>query len=348
MTLKTLLLVGSMAALAGAAAPVAISPALADGYPACRCQPAKPVVKRKVVKRRPAPVKIVYVDRPVDRVVEKIVERRVEVPVDRIVEKIVERPVERVVEKPVYVDRPVDRIVEKVVERRVEVPVERVVEKIVKVPVDRPVDRIVEKVVERRVEVPVDRVVEKIVKVPVDRVVERPVYVDRVIDRPVYIERPAPMPVPVRERHHVYFEPARPLPAHDCDCDVRGHAAGAYGSSQILFDSHEVSESASYESRYSDYGYESGGRYGDASYGHESGGSHYGSNARYGVGGGWRPQGMMSMPYPDMPQGHDGHHGQLPGEAYGEGTRVISRSASSSTGPSDGHSRPRRPDRYGQ
>jgi len=334
MTLKTLLLVGSMAALAGATAPVAISPALADGYPACLCKPAKPVVKRKVVKRRPAPVKVVYVDRPVDRVVEKIVERRVEVPVDRIVEKIVERPVERIVEKPVYVDRPVDRpvdrIVEKIVERRVEVPVERVVEKIVKVPVDRPVDRIVEKVVERRVEVPVDRVVEK--------VVERPVYVDRVIDRPVYIERPMPAPLP--ELRRVYVEPVRPRPDHGCDCEVRGHDAGAYGSSQVLHDSRDVSESAVYESSQSgySYGYESRSAYGDASYGDQSGGGYYGSNVRYGVGGGWHPQGALPMPRPDRPQGHDGYRGPVPGETYVQGPRVNSRD----------HSRPRRPDRYGQ
>jgi len=314
MTLKTLLLVGSMAALAGATAPVAIRPALADGYPACLCKPAKPVVKRKVVKRRPAPVKVVYVDRPVDRVVEKIVERRVEVPVDRIVEKIVERPVERIVEKPVYVDRPVDRpvdrIVEKIVERRVEVPV------------DRPVDRIVEKVVERRVEVPVDR----------------PVYVDRVIDRPVYIERPMPAPLP--EMRRVYVAPVRPLPAHDCGCDARVHDGGAYGSSQIVYDSRDVSESAVYESSQSgySYGYESSSAYGGASYGAESGGGYYGSNARYGVGGGWHPQGALPVPGPDKSQGHDGYRGPVPGETYDQGPRVNSR----------GHTQPRRPDRYGQ
>lgn len=318
MTFKSLLLVGSLAAAAGLAAPVAISPALADGYPAS----VKPTPRRAPVKRPraapPAPAtKVIYVDRPVDRVVEKIVERRVEVPVDRVVERVVEKvvrvPVERIVDRPVYVDRPVDRpvdrVVEKIVERRVEVPVERIVEKIVEKPVyiDRPVDR------------PVDRIIEKVIRVPVERVVERPVYIER----------------SVPDRH----DDCRCGPRHERWSEAGGREG--YKASGVIFDQVEETESMRYES--SSEGYSYGGRaQGGGAW--SQGWDHSGyadpalarSQSRYGPGGGWNPRGVITQGQPDGHALGGGYVGRPSGSrrggyATGHGGASASSSSSSSS-----------------
>lgn len=326
MTFKSLLFVGSLAAAAGLAAPVALTPALADGYPAS----VKPAPRRAPAPRpRPAPTapatKVIYVDRPVDRVVEKIVERRVEVPVDRVVDRVVERvvrvPVDRIVEKPVYVDRPVDRpvdrIVEKIVERRVEVPVERIVEKIVEKPVyiDRPVDR------------PVDRIIEKVIRVPVERVVERPVY----IERPVFIEKPGP------EHRDDRRDDCRCGPRHERWSQAGGREG--YQASGVIFDYVEETESMRYESSSEGYSYGSGAHGGGT---WSQGWDHSGyadpalarSLSRYGPGGGWNPRGAIPYGRPDghaLGGGYVGRPSGSRGGGYSTSHGGASASSSSSS-----------------
>ncbi len=142
--------------------------------------------------------------------------------------------------------------------------VDRVIEK--PVYIDRPVDRVVEKkvYVDRPVDRPVERIVEKIVHVPVERIVERPVYVDRVVERPVYVER-------------------------DCDCGPRHErrredhrASGGVIISDESYESESTRYEESLESR----------SWGGAAY--------YGGNqnvsSRYGPGGGWLPQPVVTAP----------------------------------------------------